>query len=662
MTVANTVRSVFYVASGTGPYAVPFQFFELAVFIDGVALPPEATIIAQTSPGLTGSVSFVTAPPAGARIAITGNTVATQQTQYPANQPFPTDTLEKALDRLTMVDQEHAAQIIAASDALDAVRSDIANVADDVAGATGQPTKQTYALNLTALIAKLPNAAPTIEMGYRSSVSDGAGGHFNWLAGDQSTRVASDPLQGVYVAPASAPTGVSGCWERVRQNVVNARWFGAVPSVNAGDQTAIINAALQLIPANGGLLQIDDGTRFNLNNLVFPARCDMSYRLDDDVSSPSPQGDIGSSERAVFRANSSYPADPSGGIVNETRITSSFHPGLILDVRKDVAGHDAFLAPGQSRTDPVRASYLIHDEQTDALLMQYINYPRRDPFSSFNIALFQRQVLLGGVGNAQWPVVPAVGTVITGETSGAKGYVLGVQPSPARTTVMWIAGRFVAGERIKYGATTSSVVVATVAFFSTPYNSLSQSLDTGNWCVGLPPGAVGDEFAVGGLVAAAPTRNMGQALQRTVLEPGFAWVDNYEAGTPTGFNVVLDATTSDPTKRRLYVRKRYSDTNEAVVGALRAGVEFNNTLLKSLSAFNVSTLTKSATGVYRITFTNPFPRVDYLVGFATASPTDKPVFYDKQVGYLEFKNYNAAGTALQDLTGYVNVTCMLGDI
>jgi hypothetical protein len=53
-------------------------------------------------------------------------------------------------------------------------------------------------------------------------------GTFNWNSANLSTQVTNDPGQGIYVAPASAPTGASGAWVRQYSGRADITWFGAV--------------------------------------------------------------------------------------------------------------------------------------------------------------------------------------------------------------------------------------------------------------------------------------------------------------------------------------------------------------------------------------------------------------------------------------------------
>jgi hypothetical protein len=112
MTVNNLPRRSSYVGDGTTvTFAVPFQFFEVDVYVAGVLASPVLYTVFQSSPGATGSVTFLTAPDVGASVVIAGATVIEQQVDYVDNDAFPAETHERALDRLTMIDQERSRDV-----------------------------------------------------------------------------------------------------------------------------------------------------------------------------------------------------------------------------------------------------------------------------------------------------------------------------------------------------------------------------------------------------------------------------------------------------------------------------------------------------------------------------------------------------------------------
>lgn len=103
MTVGTTSRVKQYTGDGsTVTFAVPFQFFELDVYLGTALVSTSDYSITQTSPGLVGSVTFNTAPGSGVTVTIASDTVIQQQTDYVNNDSFPAESHELALDRITM--------------------------------------------------------------------------------------------------------------------------------------------------------------------------------------------------------------------------------------------------------------------------------------------------------------------------------------------------------------------------------------------------------------------------------------------------------------------------------------------------------------------------------------------------------------------------------
>lgn len=108
MTVNVETWSVQYSPTGStlGPFAAPFPFFEIDVYLDDVLLSPDVYTIDQDEPGLTGSITFIEDNEPDGTLDIVRNTVRKQQTEYEDNSAFAAKTHERALDRLTMVQQE----------------------------------------------------------------------------------------------------------------------------------------------------------------------------------------------------------------------------------------------------------------------------------------------------------------------------------------------------------------------------------------------------------------------------------------------------------------------------------------------------------------------------------------------------------------------------
>ena len=79
----------------------------------------------------------------------------------------------------------------------------------------------------------------------------GREGLFVFNSANLSTYVTADTLQGVYVAPASAPTGASGAWVRQHDGILRPEWFGALgndAALAGTDDSAAFAAAIALAP------------------------------------------------------------------------------------------------------------------------------------------------------------------------------------------------------------------------------------------------------------------------------------------------------------------------------------------------------------------------------------------------------------------------------
>lgn len=74
----------------------------------------------------------------------------------------------------------------------------------------------------------------------------GREGVFAWDPSNRAASVATDPGQGVYVAPASDPTGASGAWVRKYSGPLSAKWFGAVADGTTDDSPAFLQAIAYL--------------------------------------------------------------------------------------------------------------------------------------------------------------------------------------------------------------------------------------------------------------------------------------------------------------------------------------------------------------------------------------------------------------------------------
>ena len=456
----------------------------------------------------------------------------------------------------------------------------------------------------------------------------------------------------------SATVGVYA--KAVGYRYLGADIFGAI--ADGSDETAFVQSALDaMADTEDYLLIISDGVKFNLSTLTFPERCNIEYRVDDDLSAPNPSGDIGSGERVYFSSNSSYPTDPTGAVVNEWRFTAPFHPGICVDVRKSVSGGDSYLAPGQSRTNPARVSANMYDDQEGNWSKSVELYDTYSNFSGVKEFAYRRIYTLNGIGTAQWASVPVFGTLITGTTSGAKGFLVSV--SAGATTVLWYSGKFVTGETVSDNNETTVATISSAVYTTTQMQTLSTGMLRGNWAVGLPPESSARRplLGVGGMIGVQQTRTFGQYVDETIDHPGYELVDSYESSPPNGFQIIYD-TTAAAAARRITLRKYQTSADIGLVGATGAATGFTDAVLKADSSFNVASVVKNSTGDYTINFTTAFARADYMVSFGTSAALDYAYTFTKTTSALRVRVVDTGTTTLKNLTGVLDVVCHCGDI
>ena len=116
MTISTTESRISYNGNGvTTVFAFPYRFLANAdiVVVEVSSTGVETLKALTTDYTLTGvgddaggSVTMLVAPASGTRLVIYRNTAITQETDYISGDPFPAETHERALDRLTMIAQE----------------------------------------------------------------------------------------------------------------------------------------------------------------------------------------------------------------------------------------------------------------------------------------------------------------------------------------------------------------------------------------------------------------------------------------------------------------------------------------------------------------------------------------------------------------------------
>jgi hypothetical protein len=627
MTVSSTTSKVSYTGNGlTTAFAVPFYVLAAAdlqvILRSGTTETVQALTTNYTVSGAGneagGTVTMLVAPASGTTLTIRRSIAATQGTDLLPNDRLPAEDLEDGLDKLTMIAQQLGEE----SD-----RS-IKFPASDAAVSAQLPAASARASKFLTFDA---NGLPVATVGVDATL-------------DIFTQA------GTGATPRSVNSKL--------RDTISAADFGAIG--DGSNETAKVQLALNSIPAAGGTVFVPAGVKFNLTQLTFPQRCNLEYYVDSDMSTPGTASDLGSGELVLFSSNSSYPTDVTGGIVNEWRFTAPFHPGVVVDVRKDVTGANQWLAPNQDLTDPARASYNILDEQTPRWTNLYVSYPRDDKFSGVLANTYRTQIVISGVGTSNWSSAPSVNDVVY-QSNGARGMIL--SQTANSTTVLWNSGRFAAGLPLRYGTSPVNISTSNVsgaAWTSTPMPWLAQDFRYGSFSIGLPPQAPeGDLFAVGGRIVSTNTRSAGQYVEKTVTEPGYGFIASYEDTPRLGRFMVSESANGH---KRVVLRDVTATNNIANVGACIAHSLINVGGTGSSSRFNVNTITKSATGVYEVAFTNAAARNDYAVMVTCAAPDDYAYVTDKTTSGFIVRVVTLGTSTPRDLTAAANLACFGGDI
>jgi len=118
MTVSTSTRRVAYAGNGvTTVFSVPFPFADPAALLVVLTVAGVDAVLSlaadyNVSGGAgSGTVTMVAAPPVGSTLLIKRETPRTQNADYVPNDPFPAESHEAALDKLTMISQETADEL-----------------------------------------------------------------------------------------------------------------------------------------------------------------------------------------------------------------------------------------------------------------------------------------------------------------------------------------------------------------------------------------------------------------------------------------------------------------------------------------------------------------------------------------------------------------------
>jgi len=167
-------------------------------------------------------------------------------------------------------------------------------------------------------LAATPCAVSQVFCQSRTGTDDSYAGVFVWKSGDRTANVLGDPLQGIWVAPATDPTGSAGAWRRVFEGETNPKWFGAGLG---GDDTPAFSAAAKLANVSdylGGGLQSGlvrplkgcvtvSAGQYTLSSLVDTYGRDIVWSLDPAAVINNPNNINGQNWRGGWARNLAKP-------------------------------------------------------------------------------------------------------------------------------------------------------------------------------------------------------------------------------------------------------------------------------------------------------------------------------------------------------------------
>jgi hypothetical protein len=440
-------------------------------------------------------------------------------------------------------------------------------------------------------------------------------------------------------------------WIRVINNSteLNAVWFGANPS-DEKDDTKAIQAAINHLPSQGGKIIIPRQCIFYLNKLKFPQNVELDY-----YATSNRERDAGYAkatyEKVSFMSNANH-----AGIVNEQIFAAPFHPGFIINVKKDIKGHTDFLGKGQSMADPVRATFMIQDEGLEQVREQYVSWKDfNNPYSGWRVGLFRNTYTFKGISEVDFKRKLKIGELITSEKG--KGHL--VEKGENYITLQWFSGRFYKGEILETldgyecGKKLKEIEVKAQAF-----NAISLDKKTGYMGVGLPNSSALHPLTVGGKLGIQGTRLHGQYLPSQNKAPAIVLSNSFEAKEISGLQIKLNST---PKKNRLVLTDINDKDDLANLGGLRAHTAFNRKALSSHTAFNIKSIKRQKEGSYIITFITPFERADYQVGLSTSRPLEFAYVYNKGTKAVTIHIVKTGTEKLIDPEGGISVICTGGD-
>jgi hypothetical protein len=184
------------------------------------------------------------------------------------------------------------AEAAAAQSATDAnAAADRAETAESVAVAAAASAASANYVSRTILKAVVPSVVGQIA--YLGE--EGREGKFRWRVGNYAAQVSADPLEGIYIAVDSDPTGAAGVWERViKDGAVYPEYWGGI---EIGDGVTPATAAWQAAITSGFNVRDRKGaTYYTTASLGTPANDNTTIHIQGYIIADWEQGVSGEYE------------------------------------------------------------------------------------------------------------------------------------------------------------------------------------------------------------------------------------------------------------------------------------------------------------------------------------------------------------------------------
>ncbi|AYM62926.1 hypothetical protein G6L68_10255 [Agrobacterium fabrum] len=252
--------------AATTEFAALFPVFEnseIAVEINGIERT-DFTVSATYTDGISNDAKVIFSDGVTGVVLVVGDREPHRTNRFGAG-PIPTRDLNLAFDTIEAEMQEarrdieraHKAPFGTEGGVFDGTAMANAAANADRAEASMDAAEAARDAALSAVPSVSPNSIAALKAVDTTThqvaflTAAGRSGSFVWRAGDFSTQIAADPLNGVYVKADAIPA-TSGAWVRAGITLLDPRWFGATGD-GVTDDTLAMQAWLDF-PATARML------------------------------------------------------------------------------------------------------------------------------------------------------------------------------------------------------------------------------------------------------------------------------------------------------------------------------------------------------------------------------------------------------------------------